>query len=192
MNAAQTLDRRVQRTRGLLHESLFQLIIAGGYERITVQDITEQANLGRTTFYLHYKDKEELLRESIKALLRDMQLEVEPGETEQCSMQVLCSRIFQHVERRQQVYRAMLKENGPVNNLGEVLRSYFIELCQRFLQPGGSLNLNCIPAIEHEIFAAHAAGSLFGLISWWLDHEVSPSAEEMGAIFFQLMVKKEQ
>jgi AcrR family transcriptional regulator len=181
----------VQRTRGLLHEALYHLIIAGGYEHITIQDITEQANLGRTTFYLHYKDKEELLRESIRALLRDMQLEVEPDETEQCNFQVLSSRVFQHVERRQQLYRAMLKESGPTNNLSEVMRSYFIELCQRFLQQQQEqLDLSCIPVIEHEIFAAHAAGSLSGLISWWLDHEVSPSSDEMGAIFFQLMIGK--
>jgi hypothetical protein len=69
------------------------------------------------------------------------------------------------------------------------MRSYFTGLCQRFLQQG-PLNLSCIPAIEHEIFAAHAAGSLFSLISWWLDHEVSPSSEEMGTIFFQLMTGK--
>jgi AcrR family transcriptional regulator len=189
MNAQQTVDRRVQRTRGLLHEALFHLIIAGGYERITIQDITEQANLGRTTFYLHYKDKEELLRESIRALLHDMKLEVEHDEEEQCTFQVLSCRIFRHVERRQQLYRAFLKESGPANNVGEVMRSYFIELCQRFLQQE-PLNLSCILAIDHEIFAAHAAGSLFGLISWWLDHEVSPSADEMGTIFSQLMLGK--
>ncbi|GHO98187.1 TetR family transcriptional regulator [Reticulibacter mediterranei] len=191
MNVQQTVDRRVQRTRRLLHEALFHLIIVGDYEHITIQDITEQANLGRTTFYLHYKDKEELLRESIRALLHDMQLEVEPDETEQCTFQVLSSRIFQHVKQRQHLYRAMLKESGPTNNLGEVMRNYFIELCQRFLQQQqGPLNLSCIPAIEHEIFVAHAAGSLFGLISWWLNHEVSPSSEEMGTIFFQLMTGK--
>jgi hypothetical protein len=118
-----------------------------------------------------------------------MKLEVEHNEEEQCTFQVLSCRIFRHVERRQQLYRALLKESGPANNVGEVMRSYFIELCQRFLQQE-PLNLSCILAIDHEIFAAHAAGSLFGLISWWLDHEVSPSSDEMGTIFFQLMVGK--
>lgn len=54
-------DRRVQRTRQLLHKALIDLIKEKGFDAITVQDITERANLGRTTFYLHYPGKEELV-----------------------------------------------------------------------------------------------------------------------------------
>jgi AcrR family transcriptional regulator len=63
------LDRRIQRTRQLLRNALFALIIERGYESIAIQDITERANLGRATFYLHYQDKEELLKASVKALM---------------------------------------------------------------------------------------------------------------------------
>jgi AcrR family transcriptional regulator len=54
-------DRRVQRTRQLLHNALVDLIKEKGFDAITIQDITERANLGRTTFYLHYLGKEELM-----------------------------------------------------------------------------------------------------------------------------------
>lgn len=54
-------DRRIQRTRQLLHTALVDLIKEKGFDAITIQDITERANLGRTTFYLHYPGKEELL-----------------------------------------------------------------------------------------------------------------------------------
>jgi AcrR family transcriptional regulator len=187
MSVNKVLDRRIQRTRQLLQEALFHLIIERGYESITILDITEQANLGRTTFYLHYREKEELLREGIKALLRDMQLDVEPMGEEKCDYSILSIRIFQHVAQRQQLYRAMLKESGPANSLGEVMRSYFIELCQRFLLQEAP-KMSCSSRLNGEIFAAHAAGSLFGLISWWLDNEVSPSAELMGTTYCQLMM----
>lgn len=55
------LDRRVRRTRRALQDSLTSLILEKGYDAVTVEDITDRADLGRTTFYLHYKDKEELL-----------------------------------------------------------------------------------------------------------------------------------
>ena len=48
------VDRRVQRTRHLLNEALMSLIMEKGYEAITVQDIIDRANLGRSTFYAHY------------------------------------------------------------------------------------------------------------------------------------------
>lgn len=54
-------DRRIQRTRQLLHTALVELIQEKGFDALTIQDITERANLGRTTFYLHYPGKEELL-----------------------------------------------------------------------------------------------------------------------------------
>ena len=61
-------DRRVNRTRRLLRESLMKLVAEKGYDSVTIEDITETAELGRTTFYLHYRDKEELLLESIDAI----------------------------------------------------------------------------------------------------------------------------
>ncbi len=61
-------DRRIQRTRQLLHEALITLILEKGYDAITVQDILERANLGRSTFYAHYQDKEALLLSGFQEL----------------------------------------------------------------------------------------------------------------------------
>ncbi|MBO0803611.1 MAG: TetR/AcrR family transcriptional regulator [Nocardiopsaceae bacterium] len=54
-------DRRVRRTRALLHQALIELILEKGYGRITVQDILDRADVGRSTFYSHYRDKDALL-----------------------------------------------------------------------------------------------------------------------------------
>ena len=54
-------DRRIQRTRQALRNALLQLVKEKGYDSILVEEITQRANLGRATFYLHYKDKEDLL-----------------------------------------------------------------------------------------------------------------------------------
>ncbi len=54
-------DRRVGRTRKLLEDALHDLIVEKGYEAVTVQDIIDRANVGRSTFYAHYTDKQQLL-----------------------------------------------------------------------------------------------------------------------------------
>ena len=186
MNGNRLLDRRIQRTRPLLQEALFHLIVERGYERITIADITERANLGRTTFYLHYRDKDDLLQESIKALLHDLHLDVELETEGPCTYPMVTIRIFQHVERRRQLYQAMLKEAGPTRTLEDVMRTYFTELCQRFL-PRGPLKTGNSSLASSELLAVHAAGSLLGLLSWWLNHEVSLSSEDIGTIYCQLM-----
>src|SRR5258708_2647627 len=53
-------DRRVERTQELLQTALIELIGECGYDAITIQDIVDRANVGRTTFYLHYTSKDEL------------------------------------------------------------------------------------------------------------------------------------
>lgn len=200
----QPLDRRIRRTRQLLRDALFQLIIERGYENIAILDITEQANLGRTTFYLHYQDKDGLLKASLRGLLQELQGQVEPIPGENCPYYVRCIRIFEHVDQRRPLYQALLKETGPVN-IGNMLRDYFAELFGRYLFE--ERNNLCTPVERTDLIAAHAAGSLFGLISWWLMNEdelasdsrpansprltygLRPAASEMGMLYFRLMTR---
>jgi len=127
-----------------------------------------------------------MLKESIKALLHDLHLDVELETDKPCTLPMVSVRIFQHVARRQPLYQAMLKEAGPTRTIEDVMRIYFAELCQRFLS-GDLLKMGNPSLVSNEIIAVHAAGSLLGLLSWWLNHEVSLSAEDMGTIYCQLM-----
>ncbi|ALS23860.1 TetR/AcrR family transcriptional regulator [Paenibacillus naphthalenovorans] len=56
-----SLDRRIYRTRLMIQESLISLILEKGFERISVKDIADHANVNRSTFYAHYQDKFDLL-----------------------------------------------------------------------------------------------------------------------------------
>lgn len=183
MGRHQPHDPRTQYTRQSLQEALFQLIVEQGYKGITVSDITEQALLGRTTFYFHYHDKDELLHDSINELMHHMALDVEG--TFSCSEHSI--RIFQHVARRRSVYHALLREQGPAS-IGDLMRNYFADLCQRVILRD-LLDRGLLSSMSGELLSAHAAGALFGLLSWWLTHEISPSAEEMGKLFWQSMEK---
>src|SRR5690349_22765699 len=61
-------SRQVQRTRQHLEEACIALILEKGYEAVTIQDILDRANVGRSTFYVHYRDKEDLLMSRFQAL----------------------------------------------------------------------------------------------------------------------------
>lgn len=65
-------DRRVRKTRDLLHRALMDLAIERGYDRVTVQDILDRADVGRSTFYAHYKNKDDLLVVSSGEHLRQL------------------------------------------------------------------------------------------------------------------------
>lgn len=61
-------DRRINRTRRALHSALLELMIEKGYEATSIQDLVDRADVGRSTFYTHYADKDDLLREAIDGL----------------------------------------------------------------------------------------------------------------------------
>ena len=62
------IDRRIQRTRLALRTALLELLKHKNYDDISLEEITEQANVGRATFYLHYKDKEDLILEQFSEM----------------------------------------------------------------------------------------------------------------------------
>src|SRR5262245_61298047 len=67
------VDRRVQKTVRFLHEALMSLVVEKKYEHITVQEILDRASVGRSTFYAHYSDKDELLLESFDHLQQELE-----------------------------------------------------------------------------------------------------------------------
>src|SRR3981189_97579 len=68
----EVIDRRAVRTRKALHGALMSLILRKGYEATTIQDIIDEADIGRSTFYGHYTGKEDLLRSGFQILRREL------------------------------------------------------------------------------------------------------------------------
>src|SRR5215210_1792107 len=69
MTAHRTADRRIQKTRALLHGALASLVHEKPYDEIVVKEILARADVGRSTFYAHYRDKDELLERGIRDML---------------------------------------------------------------------------------------------------------------------------
>ena len=72
-------DRRVRRTRRALRDALIELILERGWEGFGVQDVCERADVGRSTFYTHFADKEELVAGSFDDLRRTIRAQVAGG-----------------------------------------------------------------------------------------------------------------
>ena len=102
-----TPDRRIQRTRQLLLNTLIDLIVEKGYETITVQEIIDRANIGRSTFYFHFSDKEELLIsgfENLRDAYEGFYKRLSPGQTGWDFSLIL----FQHAEQNHKLIKALL------------------------------------------------------------------------------------
>src|SRR5689334_13965571 len=102
-------DRRSQRTRHLLSAALVELIREKDYKTITVNDIIERADVGRSTFYAHYKDKDDLFLGELDRVIEVLSQRI-PGQDEMPFFPSLG--LFQHVSEEYELYKALVWTPG--------------------------------------------------------------------------------
>jgi AcrR family transcriptional regulator len=178
-------DRRKVRTRRMLREALIQLVLENGYEAVTIQDITDRADLRRATFYLHYRDKEELLLSALAETFDALTEQIEPlmkddavgGKTQLETFLV----VFRHVEENRDLYRIILGGQGAAP-IARRIREYLADHVQQGLS---SLKTEGVPL---EVLANYIAGTELALITWWLEHERPYSAEQMAVMAQRLVL----
>jgi AcrR family transcriptional regulator len=179
-------DRRVQRTRQLLRDALLALIIKQGYEQLTVQDILDQANLGRATFYAHYRDKQDLLFDMFAGLRQVFRLAHSGEQSVEAgigALQHMSLGFFRHAAEQHQLYRAMVgKESGTLlHTYAYKLLSDELYIYLTKIVPYGARS-----SVPLEVAVTYLVSSLLALLIWWLNHDLPCSPEEIDVMFRQL------
>lgn len=174
-------DPRVRRTRRSLRESLISLILEKDYDQITIQDITDRADLSRATFYLHYADKDELLASSLRKLSDEMldasDMVPEPG-TLRINGHPPSTLIFKHVQRYAQFYKALLLGSRDFHSVIYTEIHYLSRIAE--LQIRGLIGPDNEPLVPLPLLAQSVAGSIFATMIWWLEKDMPHSPEQMG------------
>jgi AcrR family transcriptional regulator len=106
----QEQDRRALRTQQALINALLELLSARHYDKITVQDIVEQANVGRATFYSHYQNKDDLLKSGFERILDTLVQQIVSFEKDQCLFDT--SILFHHAQGHYELYRTLVWGSG--------------------------------------------------------------------------------
>lgn len=176
-------DRRVQRTRALLLSALLDLLVERGYEELSVQDIVDRANVGRSTFYTHFLDKRELLLSGVEQLqtLVAGQHAGGDGAAPQREQLLRFSRpLLLHIEGNMRFCRALLGPRG-----GAVVEPHF----QRMLGDLVRAELRvCVPAgatpvVPLDAVVPYIVSAFIGLLRWWMEQPNRSSAEELDRQF---------
>ena len=177
-------DRRSQRTRRLLHQAIISLMQEKRYDSITVQDIIDRANVGRSTFYAHYQDKEDLVDSNLQEILDDLsQSLADSGPESQRLLPTLA--LFRHVQENRHLFEAM-HSGGGLDLLLEKGQGYWRQRVeaelQARLQPGQK------PAMPLSLVADYLSATLGAYLKWWLRHQPSYPPERMDGMFQQMVM----
>lgn len=149
-------DRRVQRTKAALVGAFIHLVLDRRYDQITVAHIVERAGVGRSTFYEHYDNKDELLTEGLMgpfAVLADMS--VGAGDPTQLRQ------VIEHFWENRRVGNVLFQ--GPTRQLATRTLAAAIEA--RLLARPRLLAQAGLPA---PLVSAYLASAQIGLLSAWL------------------------
>jgi AcrR family transcriptional regulator len=161
-------DRRVRRTRKLLHDAFLALVIEQGYEKTTIQDILDRADVGRSTFYVHFRDKEALLTASFDGMRDQLEHELATIDaTSQIDVTLPAALLFEHAYRNQRVYRALCGRQGGAL-VQRYLRRLVGDLLRKHLRPQFTRAGTGVPA---DVAAEFYTSAALGLLVWWIDRE---------------------
>jgi len=182
-------DRRVQRTQQLLRDCLFALIQERGFERLSVQDIIDRANIGRATFYAHFDNKEDLLFsgfDTLRTALRSRQRLALAGKDGGDSRFFAYSHdLLSHVYEHRHLFHAMVGESSGTATQ-EALYRLTVSLVRDDLR--ALQDQIDAPANPNEAVVEFIAGGLFGLVMWWLNGKTILPIEEVDSLFRTLAI----
>lgn len=187
MRNADTTDRRIGKTRKLLHEALLSLLHEKDFNDIVVKEILDRANVGRSTFYAHYRDKNDLLiggvRDLLLAIAGTPPLSAPGGKIE---MLWFSRRIFDLVEQHRRSRKLRMGRDGQIF-LHKHLEKALEELISKHIK--GELRGPARPwkRIPPDLLVQHVASTFVLVLNWWVDRNTVLDPAEADALFRELI-----
>lgn len=177
-------DRRSERTRRLLGDALVSLMLERRYADLTVQDILDRANIGRSTFYAHYWDKDDLLASQIEQMIAALSHQIDTASGNAATLLPSLG-LFQHIQEQYHLlYRAFVGWQGTEM----LMRTLRTRLCEHVEGRLRTILPAAVSAMTLTVTAQAVVGAFLALLQWWLEMEMPLSPEQMDASFCQLVL----
>lgn len=168
----QRIDRRVQRTRRALREALIALLPERGWDDLTVRDLCERANIGRSTFYLQFRSKEELLEGTLADLRAVLVGQTHRAGNGKPGALMFVRGLVDHVDEQRRLFRSLIGRRS-----GHAVRAQFREMVLQLVEE--DLSKVAGKGWQRDATARYIAGALFESLAWWVDAKAAPPADEI-------------
>jgi AcrR family transcriptional regulator len=161
-------DRRVRKTRRLLHEALVTLILERGWDAVSVRDVCEKADVGRSTFYVHFADKENLLLSGFDELHLAME---QIRSTAKVPFGFL-GPLAAHAAENARLVQALFGRQS-----GQSVQWRFRDVLASLVE--AELKLLKVSKAARPLMTRFIAGGAAEVLMSWLDHPQATSAEKL-------------
>ncbi len=181
-------DRRIQRTQKLLHEAFVALLGERPYESIAVRDILERAGVGRSTFYMHFRDKHELLTSGIGQMLDSAYTAASASRSSNGGILGFSLPMFEHIQRHRRTPHVRIGATGWAV-VHEQMRKAIAELIAGNLKTLAQQGKTAV-RIPSDLLVQHVASTFILVLGWWLERGGRLSAKEVDDLFRALLPRR--
>lgn len=161
------IDRRVARTRTTIQDAFISLVMVRGYDPITIKEICVAANVGRATFYSHYRSKDDLKRAGLDHLRRS--LATRRGDSAAKGSLSFSLLVFQHARDHLHLYRALAGSRGgavALETIGEIVA----EMVRADLAATGyPVSGGADSVVPRDLVVRFVSGAFMAMLTGWLD-----------------------
>lgn len=184
-------DRRIQKTRASLQEALISLMFDKNYAAIVVQDILDRANIGRSTFYMHYRDKDDLLIDGLQNL-REYLLQAKKPYSVSTSKNhekviAFSLALFEHTYSHKDLFKSLIGGGGQGWVIvRQHMEDMIIQLIKEEARP--LFKKKSVSEIPFELFSYFLGSTFMSVITWWLNHRNPLPPKEINVLFRELVV----
>ncbi|MBV6324102.1 TetR/AcrR family transcriptional regulator [Duganella violaceipulchra] len=162
-------DRRVLKTKAALRDAMLALMAPRGWDQMTIQEICERANVGRSTFYMHYQSKDDLLSEGLNDLRDMIAAQTAPAQLAGCHF---LPGLLDHMAQQRDVFRAAIGRRGG-HGVARRFRQMVLQLVEIELERRRH------PAAARPWVARFVAGGIVEAMTWWVDAAEPPPIATM-------------
>lgn len=168
-------DLRVKKTKNALYNTLMELMKAKSFEEIKVSDICNAALINRSTFYAHYNDKYELLKDAIdnlkNSLIEELNKNVKTSNTKEYYLEMI-SILLNHIEEKRSIYQQIM-----LNNRNSIMVDILYDVLDHDIT--SKIKKAKSEKIPGEIIAKFYIGAVFNVCLIFLKNEKKYSKQEI-------------
>jgi AcrR family transcriptional regulator len=187
-----TPDRRVARTQKLLRDALHSLIHERDYDSIAVKEILDRANVGRSAFYMHFRDKDDLLATTFHDIFGSfpsMSPSIPPKNTDRRTERILWFSlpIFEHLDRLRRAGDLRLGARGRAILHGH-LHKVLVELIAGEVGKGLQSRRKSAAKIPPDLLVQYVASTFILVLNWWVESKSPLPSREVNDLFRALIL----
>lgn len=186
------LDRRITKTRLEIKEAFIALMQEKNFNELTVRDITERANINRTTFYKHYLDKFDLLDKyeteickKIEETIDEVTMNSLKDTFEKQISFLSLIKVYEYFNEERALMKVLLGPNSDISFQEKIRQLLIRNMHERILTQVPLEQLN----IPLDILIMYVSSAHIGLIRYWLENNIQHTPTEMATILSQIMIQ---